>query len=51
MELQPKLMVVQEINLITKEVVEKQINLVPSSIGASFAILLNIKFTTLHNHY
>jgi hypothetical protein len=44
-------MVVQEINMITKEVVEKQINLVPSSIGASFAILLNIIYNYPHKHY
>jgi hypothetical protein len=35
----------QEINLVTNEVVEKQINLVPSSTNVSFAVLLNIKFT------
>ncbi len=43
MEFQPKPVVVQEINLVTKEVAEKQINLVPSSINASFVVLVNIK--------
>ncbi len=47
MEFRPKLVVVQVINLVTKEVVKKQTNLVPSSIIASFAILLNIKSTII----
>jgi hypothetical protein len=47
MELQLELVVVQEINPITNEVMEKQINPVPSSTGASFAILFNKKITTI----
>jgi hypothetical protein len=47
MEFQHKLMVVQEINLITREVVEKQTNLIPSFTIASSIISLNIKVTTL----
>ncbi len=37
-------LVVQEINPIKKEVVEKQTNLIPLFTILSFAILLNIKF-------
>jgi hypothetical protein len=44
-EFQPKLGMVQKINLITKEVAKKQTNPIPSFIGASFAIPLNIKST------
>jgi hypothetical protein len=44
MEFQPKLVVVHEINLVTKEITKKQINLVPSSTNASFVVLVNIKF-------
>jgi hypothetical protein len=46
MEFQHKLVVVQEINPVTKEVVEKRTNMVPSFTDASFAIPLNIKFMT-----
>jgi len=47
MEFWPKLVVVQEMDLVTKEVAEKPTNLVPSFIVASFAIPLNIKSTTI----
>jgi len=43
MEFKPKLVVVQEINLVTKEVAEKRTNPIPSFTVASFAIPLNIK--------
>jgi hypothetical protein len=39
-------LVVHEINLITKEVTEKQTNLVPSFTIVSSVISLNIKFMT-----
>ncbi len=42
MEFQSKLVVVQEINMVTKEVL-RETNLVLSFTNASFAILLNIK--------
>jgi hypothetical protein len=47
MEFWPKLAIVQEINVITKEVVKKKTNPVPSSIVVSFAIPLNIKSMTI----
>jgi len=40
--------VVQEINLVPKEVMEKQTNLVASSTGVSFVIPLNIKSTIIY---
>ncbi len=47
MEFRPKLVMVQEINPITKEVVKKQTNPIPSSIGASFVIPSNIESTSI----
>jgi hypothetical protein len=39
-------MVIQEINPVTKEVMEKRTNMVPSYTVISFEIPLNIKFMT-----
>ncbi len=47
MEFWHSLMEVLEINLVTRAIGEKQINLVPSFTGVSFIISLNIKSMTI----